>query len=85
MLSSCDGPSETSWYIESSPVILSPGTEMPIIFRYAEDTGKDKLATISTLDNQMVFLTFFGETQSATGTTPFGQTIPFLSAIPGGT
>ena len=85
VLSSCDGPSETAWYIAVSPLILPPDTETPIIFQYAEDTGKDKLAKILTLDNQMVFLTFFGETQSTTGTTPFGQTLPFLSAIPGGT
>ena len=85
VLSSCDGPSETSWYIEGSPVILPPDTETSIIFRYAEDTGKDKFAKILNLDNQMVFLTFFGQTQSTTATTPFGQTLPFLSAIPGGT
>ena len=84
ILSSCDGPTETCWYIKDSPLTLSPDSTTPIIYRFAEPTKDNKFAQVPNSETQIVYLTFFGTSESPTGSSPFGQTIPFLSTIAGG-
>jgi len=87
-LSDCNGPSEVSWFVINSPITLDANSTSSILYRVqtagGDATKSAQFVKILSGGNQMVFLTFFGTTQTATGAKPFGQTIPFLSVISGG-
>jgi len=87
-LSDCNGPTEKSWYIINSPITLTANSTTSILYRVGtaggDATKSAEFVKILSPGNQMVFLTFFGTRQSASGEVPFGQTIPFLSVISGG-